>query len=230
MKRVIIVSSNFPGAGKTTISRALSHKLGLFHYSSGDMVRYIFGEMGEAQHGPKFAKEQKDSEDFDPKKTLECIKKWFDGHGFSVRLDNLLEKGDTFDHVIEKVTLRVAERGDCIIDSWLAKYIINSSRDFKGAPKIKLGDEYHVLKIELVVPIDVAAKRVAAREDYKSVENAKRDLISRFETVKERLKRLYNIDISEDTVKVDLIVHTDQYTITEMVSKVMSFVRSRLHF
>ncbi len=110
-----------------------------------------------------------------------------------IELSKLAEKDPSIDFEIDERQKRIAqEENDIIIDSRLGAWFLNCD-----------------LKICLIAPIEVRAKRVAEREG-KNYEEALREIMERERSEALRYKKYYNIDVNNIEI-FDLIINTTKF-------------------
>jgi len=226
MKIVIAIGSNLPGAGKSTIAKALSEEFKLFYFSSGNLIRDLFNYFGFSYKGKDFARDQDYLKQFDIMKSKLFIKDWFKKRGVDLNIPS----GRNLDEIIDKISLKIAKRGNCVIDGWLSLYTINPSKKYGNIPYVNLEKGYRVIKILVKVTLTNSAKRLMKREKYKSISEAKKYLLMRFNKVRNRILEAYDFDIKLEKVDYDLIVNSDKFTESRMKKYVIEQVKKRLNF
>lgn len=113
------------------------------------------------------------------------------------------------DYKADKETLRLAKKGNVVINGRLTGWVAGDNAD---------------VKIYIKCDLDVKAKRVAKREN-KSFEQAKRDLKKRDENDTRVYKEIYNIDV-EDLSIYDLVIDNTNISYEELKQKVIEKVRN----
>lgn len=165
---MIIVISGRPGAGKTTLAKHLAEEYDLRYMSAGEMFRKIAKEHGFGQHGESFL-------------------------SFHEKIEQDSKLSKKIDKEIDQRVMEEAERGDVVIEGWLAAHLIKDAN----------------LKVFLNVSSDLAAERIAFREDDDK-ENELHITIEREKSFVRRAKNEYNIDIN-DVSGFDIVVNTERF-------------------
>ncbi len=120
-----------------------------------------------------------------------------------------VEKNPEIDEKLDEKIIKIAQKGNIIIDSQLSGYILNSIADFK---------------ILLLCPLEIRVKRMAERDNTPYEEKLKETKL-REESELERFKRLYDIELSDQEVikkTYDLIINTENLTVEEILDKILS--------
>ncbi len=128
-----------------------------------------------------------------------------------VELSQLAEKDSTIDQEIDKRTQREAEKGNVVIDAYIAGWVARRSAD---------------LTIYLRAPLEVRALRIANREkrDYEDTLAETRD---REESEQRRFQEFYGIKVS-DTRLFDLIINTERWNAAETINICIAAVKAYL--
>ena len=119
-----------------------------------------------------------------------------------------VEKNPNIDHRLDDKINEIAQKGNVIIDSQLSGYILKEKADFK---------------IFLICPLEIRVKRMAER-DNTNYEEKLQETKLREKSELERFKKLYGIDLSnqkELKTIYDLIINTEELTITEIVALIL---------
>ncbi len=122
---------------------------------------------------------------------------------------SFVENHPEVDKELDNKVVKMAKKGNVIIDSQLSGHILKSIANFK---------------IHLTCPLEVRVKRMTAR-DQTSYEEKLKETTIREKSELERFKRLYNIDLSDKkSTKAffDLIIDTELLTIEEIVNKILT--------
>jgi cytidylate kinase len=116
-----------------------------------------------------------------------------------------LEENPELDKAIDKKVIEFArEHDNTILEGRLAAWMAYQ-------------ENLPALKILLTAPLEISAERVASRDLYlRSKEEAKKRVQERDERDKERYKKLYNINLADNSI-YDLIIDTSDKTIEEEV-------------
>ena len=167
-KPVVICICGMAGSGKSTVGQKLSQKYGLAYFSGGDALRARAIEEG-----------YKSSD----------LGWWESEEGMRFLRDR--EQDHTFDRLVDRKLLEMAEKGNVVIDSWTMPWLLK-----KG------------FKIWLEASASRRAARIAKR-DRMSVEDASKALESKEKRTKNIYKKLYGFDLGEDFAPFHLILDTD---------------------
>jgi cytidylate kinase len=82
--------------------------------------------------------------------------------------------------------------------------------------------DYADLLVYVTAPIETRAKRIAARDGI-SIEEARRRIEIREESMRRRFKNLYSIDISDLSIH-DIIINTERIDVDTMVKIVLTAI------
>lgn len=167
-KPVVICICGMAGSGKSTVGQKLSQKYGLAYFSGGDALRARAIEEG-----------YKSSD----------LGWWESEEGMRFLRDR--EQDHTFDRLVDRKLLEMAEKGNVVIDSWTMPWLLK-----KG------------FKIWLEASASRRAARIAKR-DRMSFEDASKALESKEKRTKNIYKKLYGFDLGEDFAPFHLILDTD---------------------
>ena len=113
-----------------------------------------------------------------------------------------------YDRIVDSQVRKASRKGDCVIDSWLAPHLIRDG-----------------IKIFLKVDFDVAAKRIASRENI-PIRTAKIITKKRLDLTRKRAKRLYGINLDDLSV-YNYVIDTTFLNIKD-VNKLVEFLLRRL--
>ena len=120
-----------------------------------------------------------------------------------------VEKNPEIDEKLDEKIIKIAQKGNIIIDSQLSGYILKSIADFK---------------ILLLCPLEIRVKRMTERDNTPYEQKLKETKI-REKSELERFKHLYSIDLSDqkEIQKIyDLIINTENLTVEKIVEKILS--------
>jgi len=115
-------------------------------------------------------------------------------------LSRIAEKDRSIDELIDGRAREEARRGCVVVDGHISVWVLR--------------DLAH-LKILVVAPQEVRVERVASR-DGKSLEDARREVVTREESERRRFLEFYGIDVSNYEV-ADLVINTAKFGVEEMV-------------
>ncbi len=185
-KPVVICISGMAGSGKSTLARKLAEKYRLRYFSGGDALKALAYEEGYRSHEQGW---------------------WESREG----LRFLQERGadPAFDEAIDKELLKLAHRGNVILDSWTMPWLLK-----------------HGFKIWLEASTEKRAGRIAER-DRMTFEEALRALNQKEKQTKDIYKKLYCFTLGEDLAPFHFILDTDSLN-AEEVFQVLCMVMDNL--
>ncbi len=129
--------------------------------------------------------------------------------GVSVEeLDRIAERDPSIDLAIDNRAKEEAMRGNVVVEGHIATWMVRGYAD---------------LLIYVIASIETRAKRVAARDGI-SVEEARRRIEIREESMRRRFKNLYSIDISDLSIH-DIIINTERIDVDTMVKIVLTAIK-----
>jgi len=163
-----IIVGGMPGAGKSTIAKFIAEKLGYKYISAGQIQRETAKKHGFAEKGAKF-----------------------------IEWHEYVDEHPEIDKEIDETVKKLAEKGACVIDSWLAGYL--QEADIKILLKVDIGD---------------SVIRIAKREGETSREILD-ETLKRIQNNKKRWKEVYGIDIF-DYIPFDFVINTSFYNEEQM--------------
>ncbi len=114
----------------------------------------------------------------------------------------------SIDKELDRHQKELAKKGNCVMDSRLGAYILDA--DFK---------------IWLDASLPIQAKRISGRDGV-SAKDAKLQIARREASEEERYRKIYNIDIEDQSV-YDLIVDTDKLTPEQVLEKCVDAIRKK---
>jgi cytidylate kinase len=118
------------------------------------------------------------------------------------------EKDPDIDRKFDDVLKEQAAAGDCVVTTWLGPWMVDAD-----------------LKVKLTAPAKVRADRISER-DSMSPEEAIRHVNERDERNRARYKRLYGIDIYDESV-YDAVLDSGEDKPQELLAKVLEIIRKR---
>jgi cytidylate kinase len=128
--------------------------------------------------------------------------------GVSVEeLDRIAERDPSIDLAIDNRAKEEAIRGNVVVEGHIATWMVK---------------EYADLLVYVTAPIETRAKRIAARDGI-SIEEARRRIEIREESMRRRFKNLYSIDISDLSIH-DIIINTERIDVDTMVKIVLTAI------
>lgn len=104
--------------------------------------------------------------------------------------------------------LKEEAQGDCVVTTWLGPWIVDAD-----------------LRIRLDAPLETRAERIAERDGMKP-EDALKHVKERDEGNRERYKRIYNIDIYDESV-YDVSLDSGKYKPEELLEMVLEIIERR---
>jgi len=131
---------------------------------------------------------------------------WWETHGAEYNKNR--EKDPSADLAVDEMIKREAEKGDVVIDSKTAPWLIKEG-----------------FKIWLDADLDTRAKRVSQRSNI-SVDEAKTRIRNRDEFDRQLYLKLYGFDIFKDKTPFNFVISTDFLTAEEVFLLVSSALRS----
>ncbi|TLZ82168.1 MAG: cytidylate kinase [Methanobacteriota archaeon] len=111
--------------------------------------------------------------------------------------------------VLSEIRTHVAEGRDVVVDGRIQAYLL-------------VKEQIPCLKVLIDAPLAVRAKRIAGREGT-TVEEAKREILSRERSERIRYKSIYGIDVG-DTRIFDLVIDSRARTPDEVIAKIAARV------
>jgi cytidylate kinase len=187
-KSVVICIGGMAGSGKSTLARKLAGKYKLEYLSGGDALKALALEKGY--------------------KSLEAG--WWESREGMHFLEER-EKDQRFDEAVDGKLLRMARKGNVILDSWTMPWLI------EGA-----------FKIWLEASAEKRAKRIAGR-DRISFKDALNALKRKEKQTKAIYKKLYGFNLGEDFGPFDFILDTNNLESQE-VFQIVSMVIDNVVF
>lgn len=167
---MLITVSGLFGAGKSTIAKRLSEKLGLEYFWTGKILRDLAKDKGY------------DLIDFEKK---------------------VAEHDPAIDREIDDRQKEAIRKGNSVIDSRLGAWLADDAD----------------LRVWLVCPFEIRAKRVSGRDGI-SVEEARRRIRERDQSDIKRYREFYGIDLSEVSV-YDLVLNTNTFDADKIIDIIM---------
>jgi len=123
-----------------------------------------------------------------------------------------LEENPQMDKTIDKKVIEFARSyPNTILEGRLAGWMVHL-------------DKLPALKVLLKVPLNISAKRVALR-DLSTYEEAMDRVQKRDFRDQERYKKLYNVDLNDESI-YDLIIDTSERTVEEEVALIMEYMNN----
>ena len=120
-----------------------------------------------------------------------------------------VEDHPEIDKKLDEKILKIAEKGNVVIESQLSAHILKTIAD---------------LKVMLTCSLKIRVKRMAER-DLSTFEAKLKETLTREKSELDRFRELYSIDLSnEDVVKelFDLVIDTQNLTINDILDKILS--------
>lgn len=168
-KKIVICISGMTGSGKSTIAKRLAYKYGLNYVSGGNALKGLAQEEG-----------------------YDCDQRgwWETPQGLKFLQQRI---GDTaFDKKIDEKLLKLAERGNVVLDSWTMPWLLDGG-----------------FKIWLEASPQIRAERVVERDGIR-IEEAVKALKEKDEKTRTIYKSLYGFDLGHDFSPFNLILSTDE--------------------
>ncbi|MHA1292499.1 MAG: (d)CMP kinase [Promethearchaeota archaeon] len=133
------------------------------------------------------------------------------------KFTEFVEKHPEIDKKLDEKIIKIAEKGDVIIDGQLSGFILKNLADFK---------------ILLQCPLKTRVKRMADRDNSTYKEKLKETKFREFSELK-RFKDLYNIDLKDKKnihKTYDLILNTKNLSVEDSVNKIISELKIKNYF
>jgi cytidylate kinase len=167
-KPIVICICGMAGSGKSTVAKRLAKKYGLQYYSGGDALKALAMERG-----------------------YENIERgWWESKE-GMRFLKERGKDQEFDEAIDEKLLKMAKRGNVILDSWTMPWLLKTG-----------------FKIWLEASPEKRAQRIAKR-DRIDAEDALQALQNKEAMTRDIYRRLYGFSLGEDFGPFHLILDTD---------------------
>jgi cytidylate kinase len=185
-QKIVICIAGLTACGKSTAARRLAKKFSLKYASGGNALKEAALKMGYKASNRGW---------------------WESAEG--MRFLEYRVRDPKLDRQIDDYLLKLAERGDIVLDSWTMPWL--SHRGFK---------------IWLEVSAEERARRLSGRDGI-SNEGAKRVIEEKDGRTKQIYDRLYGFKLGEDYSPFDLILDSERLS-TDEVFDVLCFVVERL--
>jgi cytidylate kinase len=185
-KNIVICIAGMTASGKSTVARRLAQKYGLKYLSGGTALKELAIRMGyKAQE-----------------------RGWWETTEGMRFLERRL-RDFRFDKQVDTELLKLAERGNVVLDSWTMPWLYKSG-----------------FKIWIEVSPEERAKRLA-RRDKISLKEAEKAIMEKDGKTKRVYERLYGFKLGEDFSPFDLILDTELLS-SEETYDTLSLVINRL--
>jgi cytidylate kinase len=174
-KPIVICIGGVAGSGKSTLAKKIAEKYGLKYFSGGDALRALALEEGY--------------------KPLE--RGWWESEE-GMRFLMKRGKDHKFDEAVDKELLKVAQKGNVILDSWTMPWLLKNG-----------------FKIWLEASPEKRAERIAKRDKIR-LEEALNALKHKEEQTKTIYKKLYGFSLGEDFSPFHFILDTNNLKAEEV--------------
>jgi cytidylate kinase len=174
-KPIVICIGGIAGTGKSTLAKKIAEKYGLKYFSGGDALRILALEDGY--------------------RPLE--RGWWES-GEGMRFLTRRGKDHKFDEAVDKELLKVARKGNVVLDSWTMPWLLKNG-----------------FKIWLEASPEKRAQRIAKRNRI-SLGEALNVLKHKEEQTKTIYKELYGFSLGEDLSPFHFILDTDNLRAEEV--------------
>lgn len=163
-----IIVGGMPGSGKSTLAKFIAEKFDYRYISAGQIQRETAKKRGFAEKGKKF-----------------------------IEWHEYVDDHPEIDREIDDTVKKLAEKGDCVVDSWLAGHLQEAD-------------------VKLLLKVDIADSvvRITKREGETSREILD-ETLKRIQNNKKRWKEVYGIDIFDYT-PFDFVINTSFYNKEQM--------------
>ncbi|MEM2918695.1 MAG: AAA family ATPase [Candidatus Altiarchaeota archaeon] len=121
------------------------------------------------------------------------------------------ELNSSVDREIDKKQKELAKNGNCVVEGRISAHFLDSD-----------------LKIFLITPLEIRAKRVMERDNLSTIEKAIIQIKEREESERKRYKKIYGIDF-DDFSKYDIIINTKNFTkekLADIVSAIVEKIKN----
>ncbi len=167
-KPIVICIGGLAGSGKSTLAKKIAEKYGLRYFSGGDALRALALESGCRSLG----------------------RGWWESEE-GMRFLAIRSKDHRFDEAVDKQLLRLARKGNVVLDSWTMSWLLK-----KG------------FKMWLEASPEKRAQRIAGRDKI-TLEEALNALKNKEEQTRNIYKKLYGFSLGEDFSPFHFILDTD---------------------
>lgn len=174
-KPIVICIGGMAGTGKSTLARKIAEKYGLRYFSGGDALRVLALEEGY--------------------KPLE--RGWWES-GEGMRFLARRGKDHKFDEAVDKELLKVARKGNVVLDSWTMPWLLKNG-----------------FKIWLEASLEKRAQRMAKRDKI-GLEEALKAIEHKEEQTKTIYRKLYGFSLGDDFSPFHFILDTDNLKAEEV--------------
>ncbi len=123
-----------------------------------------------------------------------------------IEFSKFAELNSSVDKEIDERQMALAREGDCIAEGRISAHFLDSQ-----------------LKIFLVTPLEMRAKRIMERDDINTIEKAIKQIKAREESERKRYMKIYGFDF-EDFDNYDLIINSARFTKEKLADIVSGIV------
>jgi len=125
-----------------------------------------------------------------------------------VELNIIAENNFEIDRLVDSEIIKIAKKGNVIIESHIAGWLLNDVAD---------------VKVYLYAPLHIRAKRIAERDKI-PLKRAMEEIVLREYSHHNRFKRYYGIDTFDLSV-FDLIINTENLNINNIIDLLVLFIK-----
>jgi cytidylate kinase len=198
---VLIAVSGQPGAGSTTVGKALAEKLGVSYFSPGRLFKDIAEGKAKEQHYYSLFKELCDARGL----KIPDMSAADDSHATNDFWDTPLGKSEELHNILDDLQKKLAETGDLVLDGKLSLRMIEKAD----------------LKVWLKASADERARRSAERDKI-PFEEAKKVLLARQAKERKEWYSIYGFDYWDQEEDADLVIDTTEILPEKIVEKIVS--------
>jgi len=138
----------------------------------------------------------------------EIMRKMAKEKGMSlIEFSKFAELNSSVDREIDERQVELAKEGNCVVEGRISAYFLNSK-----------------LKIFLITPLNIRARRVMERDKLKNIEEAIELIKKREDSERKRYRKIYGINF-DDFENYDIILNTERFTKDELADIVSSIIK-----
>ncbi len=200
----VIVLSGVPGAGTSSAARGVAKALSLKYFSPGRLFKDVgLGNLSEQHYYSDFI-------DICKKLGVEIpeMSEKDDSHADMIVWQSELGDNPNFHKAIDELQVRLAKKGDIVIDGKLSVRMIPEAD----------------LSVWLEASLDERAKRTSQRDDV-GLQEAKSIVKKREETERGEWTRIYGFDYFDQKLEADLLIDTSGANTDDTVQEILDFLK-----
>lgn len=127
-----------------------------------------------------------------------------------IEFSKFAELNSSVDKEIDERQMSLAKEGNCVVDGRISMHFLDSQ-----------------LKIFLITPLEIRAKRVMERDKISTVEKAIKQIKAREESERRRYKKIYGIDF-DDYDDYDVVINSARFTKEKLADIVSGIVEKTI--